>query len=72
MNTSMRGFIAPYVPSKGRGSGLLYVTSKSKRNTRLLDEQDRKLLHRYVFFTFSLTTSYTIGTPVSWVEITTK
>ena len=47
MNTSMRGFIAPYQIHEGRGSGELYVTPENWRNNRALLDEDRVPLRRY-------------------------
>jgi hypothetical protein len=41
MNTSMRGFIAPYVVHRGRGSEELCVKTFNWRNSRVLPEEDR-------------------------------
>jgi hypothetical protein len=47
MNTSMRGFIAPYQIHEGRGSGELYVAPTNWRNNRALLDEDRVPLRRY-------------------------
>lgn len=47
MNTSMRGFISPYVIPQGRGSGELYVKPENWRNNRGLLDEDRVPLRRY-------------------------
>jgi hypothetical protein len=48
MNTSMRGFIAPYAMHTGRGSAELALTPRTKRNSRILTEEDRLRLPRYI------------------------
>jgi hypothetical protein len=47
MNTSMRGFIAAYTHHTGRGTELLAVSRRTKRNSRILTEHDHLLLPRY-------------------------
>lgn len=47
MNTSMRGYIAPYTPHTGRGSHVLHVKPYNWRNSRKLRPSDRTCLERY-------------------------
>jgi hypothetical protein len=51
MNTTMRGYIAPYSPHTGRGSDLLHVKPRNWRNSRTLTEGNRTHLQRYKLFT---------------------
>jgi hypothetical protein len=52
MNTSMRGFIAQYTTHTGRGSDVLFVKERNKRNSRLLTDVDRTQLQRSSLFTY--------------------
>ena len=47
MNTSMRGYIAPYTPHTGRGSGLLSLKPANTRNSKALNRVERVRLQRY-------------------------
>ena len=47
MNTTMRGYIAPYTTHTGRGSDELSLTPRTKRNSRFLTDSDRLRLPRY-------------------------
>ena len=46
MNTTMRGFIAPYAPFTGRGTGQLFVKKRNWRNSRPITEVDRDRVKR--------------------------
>ena len=46
MNTTYRGYIAPYTPHTGRGTDMLYVTPKTWRNSRPLSTEDKQHLKR--------------------------
>lgn len=46
MNTTMRGYIAPYTPHTGRGSGVLTVNATNWRNTKKLTTTDRTRVKR--------------------------
>jgi hypothetical protein len=47
MNTTMRGYIAPYAIHTGRGTGTLSVKEKNWRNTKMLTAADRVRLIGY-------------------------
>ena len=51
MNTTMRGYLAPYTPFTGRGSGKLFVKPTNWRNTCPLTDGDRDRLRRYTLYT---------------------
>lgn len=48
MNTTYRGYIAPYKPHTGRGTTALVVKGRTWRNTRPIREEDKSLLKRSV------------------------
>lgn len=59
MNTTMRGYIAPYTPHTGRGSAVLRVTPKNWRNSRVLKPSDHVYLRRSLFSPMRIHTVHT-------------
>ena len=51
MTTAMRGYIAPYTPFVGRGSGKLYAKPRNWRNSRPMSEHDRDRVKGYTHHT---------------------
>ena len=46
MNTTFRGYIAPYQPHTGRGTSVLKITPKTWRNTRPVRRDEKSILKR--------------------------
>ena len=61
MNTTMRGYIAPYTPHTGRGSDTLHVKPWNWRNSRMLADVDRERLKRFTLFTCAHNTIHFTG-----------